>query len=125
LAEWSQYTLEQPHILRKLLRLGVILHTHTHIKQIDAGRVLLASALKPEPEWGAYDGAVLVSNRVSNDALYRQLKPALTAGKLDSLRVIGDAEAPNIIAQAVFSGHLAAQQFEAQVDLDTPDFRLE
>ena len=124
-AEWSQHTLEQPHILRKLLRLGVTLHTHTHIEQIDAGRVLLASDLNPEPEWGDFDGLVLVTNRISNDALYRQLKPELAAGKLDSLRVVGDAEAPNIIARAVFSGHLAAQQFEAQVNPDEPDFRLE
>jgi len=37
-------------------------------------------------------------------------------GKLKSLRLIGDAEAPNIIAQAVFSGHLAAREFDEVVD---------
>jgi len=46
--------------------------------------------------------------------LYQALRPALTAGRLRSLRLIGDAEAPNIIAQAVFAGHLAAREFEEE-----------
>jgi hypothetical protein len=40
------------------------------------------------------------------------------------LRVIGDAEAPNIIAQAVFSGHLAAREFEEDKGEGTP-FKVE
>ena len=52
------------------------------------------------------------------------LKPALEEGKLRSLRVIGDAEAPNIIAQAVFSGHLAAREFEEEKVEGTP-FKVE
>ena len=51
-------------------------------------------------------------------------KPALIEGKLNSLRVIGDAEAPNIIAQAVFSGHLAAREFEEEKVEGTP-FKVE
>ena len=67
---------------------------------------------------------VLVSDRLPNDSLYQDLKPALAAGNLRSLRLIGDAEAPNIIAQAVFSGHLAAREFEETPADDTP-FRVE
>jgi dimethylamine/trimethylamine dehydrogenase len=72
----------------------------------------------------ARDGVVLVSDRISNDAMYYELKPALEEGKLDSLRLIGDAEAPNIIAQAVFSGHLAAREFEEEKIEGTP-FKIE
>ena len=68
---------------------------------------------------------MLVTDRVPEDGLYRQLKPALAEGKLDSLRLIGDAEAPNIIAQAVFSGHLAAREFDEEVDPDRTPFRVE
>ena len=70
------------------------------------------------------DGVVLVSDRISNDSLYYELKPALEGGRLNSLRVIGDAEAPNIIAQAVFSGHLAAREFDEPKVEGTP-FRVE
>jgi hypothetical protein len=38
--------------------------------------------------------------------------------------VIGDAEAPNIIAQAVFSGHLAAREFHESPAKGTP-FKIE
>jgi dimethylamine/trimethylamine dehydrogenase len=56
--------------------------------------------------------------------LYRQLKGDLDSGKFKSLRLIGDAEAPNLIVQAVFSGHLAAQEFEEKLDGSVP-FRRE
>jgi len=71
------------------------------------------------------DAIVLVTDRIPNDALYHELKPALAEGKLKSLRLIGDAEAPNIIAQAVFSGHLAAREFDEQIDPDATPFKVE
>jgi dimethylamine/trimethylamine dehydrogenase len=40
------------------------------------------------------------------------------------LRIIGDAEAPNIIAQAVFAGHLAAREFDGESFEGTP-FKVE
>jgi dimethylamine/trimethylamine dehydrogenase len=57
--------------------------------------------------------------------LYLELKPALDEGKLKSLRLIGDAEAPNIIAQAIFSGHLAAREFDEVIDPDITPFKVE
>lgn len=68
---------------------------------------------------------LLVTDRIPNDGLYRELQPALASGRLKSLRVIGDAEAPNIIAQAVFSGHRAAQEFDEAVDLAVTPFKVE
>jgi dimethylamine/trimethylamine dehydrogenase len=65
-----------------------------------------------------------VSDRISSDSLYYELQPALEGGKINSLRLIGDAEAPNIIAQAVFSGHLAAREFEEEKVEGTP-FKVE
>jgi len=40
------------------------------------------------------------------------------------LRLIGDALAPSIIAQAVFAGHLAAREFDELLTDGTP-FRVE
>jgi dimethylamine/trimethylamine dehydrogenase len=67
---------------------------------------------------------MLVTDRVSNDSLYYELQPALVEGKIQTLRLIGDAEAPNIIAQAVFSGHLAAREFDEELVDGTP-FKIE
>jgi dimethylamine/trimethylamine dehydrogenase len=124
-AAWSDFTLEQPHTLKRLLSLGVGLNTHTHLTAIEPGRTQVRSAIQPEAGWLDCDGVLLVTNRISNDSLYYDLKPALADGRLDSLRLIGDAEAPNIIAGAVFSGHLAAQEFDEVVDPDVPNFRRE
>ena len=70
------------------------------------------------------NGVVLVSDRTPNVSLYQSLKPALEEGKINSLRIIGDAEAPNIIAQAVFAGHLAAREFDEERVEGTP-FKVE
>jgi dimethylamine/trimethylamine dehydrogenase len=86
--------------------------------------VTLTHSLTGETAVLPREAVVLVTDRISNDSLYYELQPALTEGKLKSLRLIGDAEAPNIIAQAVFSGHLAAREFDEQPVEGTP-FKIE
>ena len=71
------------------------------------------------------DAIVMVTDRIPNDSLHHELKPALAEGRLKSLRLIGDAEAPNIIAQAVFAGHLAAREFDEIPDPDITPFKVE
>jgi dimethylamine/trimethylamine dehydrogenase len=121
---WSQFTLEQERIQLKLMRLGVKLYPQHVVIKIERDCVRLINTISGEGTELPRDGTVLVSDRVSNDSAYYELKPALEAGKLHSLRVIGDAEAPNIIAQAVFSGHLAARQFDEEEVEGTP-FKIE
>ena len=70
------------------------------------------------------DAVLLVTDRTPNEVLYQTLKPALAEEKLLSLRVIGDAQAPDIIAQATFSGYLAAAEFDETIPESTP-FKIE
>ena len=121
---WSQFTLEQERIQHKLMRLGVKLYPQTVLTEIENDCVKLVNTISGETIELQRDGVVLVSDRVSNDSLYYELKPALAEGKINSLRIIGDAEAPNILAQAVFSGHLAAREFEETLVDGTP-FKVE
>jgi dimethylamine/trimethylamine dehydrogenase len=72
----------------------------------------------------ACDAVVLLTDRLPNETLYQALKPKLAGQDLKTLRVIGDAEAPNIIAQAVFAGHLAAREFD-ETPVDGTPFRIE
>jgi dimethylamine/trimethylamine dehydrogenase len=136
---WSQFTLEQERIQQRLMRLGVRLFPRHVLSEIQNDSVKLTHTISGEGIELRRDGVVLVSDRVSNDALYYALKPSLRSipaspnwdttqrpeeRGIRSLRIIGDAEAPNIIAQAVFSGHLAAREFdEARVE-GTP-FKVE
>jgi dimethylamine/trimethylamine dehydrogenase len=106
------------------MRLGVKLYPQHVLSEIEKDCARLVHTISGEGMELEREGVVLVSDRISNDCLYAELKPALEAGMLASLRVIGDAEAPNIIAQAVFSGHLAAREFDEEKVEGTP-FRVE
>jgi dimethylamine/trimethylamine dehydrogenase len=121
---WSQYTLEQERIQHQLMKLGVKLYPQTVMSEIENDCVRLTNKISGEGVELARDGVLLVSDRIPNDALYQSLKPALNESILQSLRIIGDAEAPNTIAQAVFSGHLAAREFEEEPVEGTP-FKVE
>jgi len=121
---WSQYTLEQERIQHKLMKLGVRLYPQTILSEIGNERVRLTNKISGEEVELTRDGILLASDRIPNDALYYALKPARAEGQLQSLRIIGDAEAPNTIAQAVFAGHLAAREFEEEPVEGTP-FKVE
>jgi dimethylamine/trimethylamine dehydrogenase len=121
---WTEYTLEQERIQRRLTELGVSLHTQRTLAAIHPDAVSLSCTVSGAESELACDAVVLLTDRLPNETLYQALKPKLAGQELKTLRVIGDAEAPNIIAQAVFAGHLAAREFgEAPVD-GTP-FRIE
>lgn len=121
---WSQFTLEQDRIQNRLMQLGVPLYPQHVLNQIENDCVRLINTISGEGFELQRDGVVLVSDRISNDSLYYELKSALDEGKLQTLRLIGDAEAPNIIAQAVFSGHLAAREFEEK-KVEGTSFKVE
>jgi dimethylamine/trimethylamine dehydrogenase len=122
---WTQFTLEQERVQKKLLDLNVRLLTNHTIGSRVGGSVTATNDLTSAETAIPCDGLVLVTDRIPNDALYHELQPALAEGKIDSLRIIGDAEAPNIIAQAVFSGHLAAREFDEVIDKDKTPFKVE
>jgi dimethylamine/trimethylamine dehydrogenase len=122
---WTQFTLEQERIHARLLRLGVTLLPYHLIASFSAEAVTITHALSGAESTLPTDAVVLVTDRIPNDSLYRELLPALKDGRLDSLRLIGDAEAPNIIAQAVYAGHLAAREFDEQVNPDETPFKRE
>src|SRR5258706_1335141 len=121
---WSQFTLEQERIQAKLMKLGVRLYPQTVLSEIKKDSVRLSNTISGDQIELPRDGVVLVSDRTPNDSLYQSLKPALDEEKIKSLRIIGDAEAPNIIVQAVFTGHLAAREFDEEKLEGTP-FKVE
>jgi dimethylamine/trimethylamine dehydrogenase len=121
---WSQYTLEQDRIQRKLIKLGVRLYTQYVLSAIQPDSLILSHIVTGLEIELPYDGVVLVTERIPNDALFHALQPARNEGKIGSLRVIGDAEAPTIIAQAIFSGYLVANEFGEPPSEGTP-FKME
>ena len=129
---WAQFTLEQERIQSKLMKLSVKLYPQTVLSEIKKDAVRLSNTVSGSEIELPRDGVVLVSDRMPNDALYHALNAstALRSAqreedrRIKSLRIIGDAEAPNIIAQAVFAGHLAAREFDEEKVEGTP-FKVE
>jgi dimethylamine/trimethylamine dehydrogenase len=127
---WSLFTLEQERIQSKLMKLGVKIYVQSVLSEIRTDSVKLSNTISGQEVELPRDGVVLVSDRTPNDSLYfalaSTLTPTLSRGErgIQSLRIIGDAEAPNIIAQAVFAGHLAAREFDEEKVEGTP-FKVE
>jgi len=121
---WTQFTLEQERVEKRLRSLGVSLLPRHTLARIEAESAAIVDGVTGAESVLPAENVILVTDRIPNDGLYRELQPALAAGKLDSLRLIGDAEAPNLIAQAIFSGHLAAREFDEAPVEGTP-FRVE
>jgi len=121
-APYMHFTLEAPNMHRRLHSLGVEIVTYHLPTRFEAGSVVATHVYDEhghETTWEA-DGVVLVSQRRSDDALYRALKDeigldGLRSEGVDALYRIGDCEAPRLIADAVFSGHRLARE------IDSPD----
>jgi dimethylamine/trimethylamine dehydrogenase len=122
---WTTFTLEQDRIETRLRALGVRLLTRHALTGIDAQTCVAASVLDGAEVPLPRESVVLVADRAPHTALHEGLLPALDDGRIDSLRLIGDADAPNLIAQAVFAGHVAAREFDESSDPDAVPFRRE
>lgn len=121
---WTQFTLEHSRIQQRLMHLEAGWRTQQVLRAIHPDGVTLACQISGATFDLACNAVVLVTDRCPNDTLYQALQPALETGQLRSLRIIGDANAPNLIAQAVFAGHLAARDFDEAPVEGTP-FRVE
>ena len=135
-SEWTEMTLEQARIQARLLELGVTLHLGVELaaaRAEGAGLVLdlqsIYTAARP-PAALACATLVMVTMRDPVDALWHALdarRGAWADAGLRSVRRVGDALAPGLVAAAVFAGHRAARAFDAEPaqDPDAVPFRRE
>lgn len=115
---FTELTLEQERVQARLIELGVAILCNRRLVAVGAGRMRLACVYTGREDDIACDAAVLATERIRETALRDAL--AQTGG-LETLELIGDAAAPGLIADAVFSGHLAARNFErdpAEIERD-------
>jgi dimethylamine/trimethylamine dehydrogenase len=108
-------TLEGPLLRQRLHECGVTLRRGVTLTGIDDGGVTgtdeFGEALAIEA-----DGVVLVTQRVSEDSLYRELTAdteALQAEGIVGLYRVGDCVAPRIPADAIFDGHRLGREIDS------------
>ena len=127
-SEWTNNTLEQAAIHKKLVELGVDIQLNQAVVSIHSNTVTSACTYTSRLREIASDSVVLVSSRISNDDLWGELSAKETAWKdagIRSIKVIGDAQAPGPIAWATYAGHRFARELDAPDIGDSLPFRRE
>ena len=115
-ASWTEYTLEQRHIEKRLLSAGVQILVRHQLAEVGEGWLRLTNTLTGEVS--DHEGSVVsVTARLPRDELFKTLK-----GKLP-VRRIGDCFGPSIIAAAVYEGHRYAREFDTEIDPDGVPFK--
>jgi dimethylamine/trimethylamine dehydrogenase len=107
------HTDEGSVVRQRLADLEVETAVGKELVSIGAGECLLRRLRREEVV--AADAVVLVTARVSNDRLYRELRS--DPGGIEAVYAIGDCVAPRLIADCVFDGHRLARE------IDSPDPR--
>ena len=111
---WTDSTLEQKKVQASLINSGVKIICNQSISNIEDGIALLECTYTGAITKLPFESIVMVTERISDTALYDSLMQNNLEGKTQyNIKIIGDAEAPGLIADAVYLGHLAAQNFEA------------
>ncbi len=122
---FTELTLEQPKVQRSLLEKGVRLVMSQTLASVAPGTVKLQCTYTGREQTIECSSVVLVTQRARETTLYNELC-GLAESPLTKLELIGDAANPGLIADAVYSGHMAARNFERDArDIDREFFRRE
>ncbi|WP_435258695.1 FAD-dependent oxidoreductase [Thioclava sp. FR2] len=127
-AEWTENTLEQGRIMRRLLELGVKIQTNKAPEEIGRSEVMLGCTWTGALTVLETESVVMVTSRVPQDGLFREVMK-LDSGKGGSgrtVKLIGDGAAPGPIAWATYAGRRFAEEID-QPDTggEIPAFRRE
>jgi dimethylamine/trimethylamine dehydrogenase len=118
IAPVTDETLEGPMLRQHLHDVGIRQRAGFLAAEISAGGTRGTDEFGEPVELEA-DAVVLVTQRLSNEALYLELAEdldALQAEGIEAIYRIGDCVAPRIIAEASFDGHRLARE----IDSDDP-----
>jgi dimethylamine/trimethylamine dehydrogenase len=112
---WGVMTDEQFQTQEQLLKLGVKIITAHGLDAFDGSTARLSCVYTERTREVAADAVVLVTARVPQDGLYREIAGELESDSGESLPAptlhkIGDCNAPAIIAAAVYAGHRYARE---------------
>jgi dimethylamine/trimethylamine dehydrogenase len=116
---YMDFTGENLHMIPMLKQLGVELTTSHIVTGIQEGKVSGLWGLEPDVplEWDA-DCVVLVTSRIPNEALYRELNSdpnSLSQAGITGVFRVGDCVAPRMcVADAIFDGHRLAREIDTE-----------
>jgi dimethylamine/trimethylamine dehydrogenase len=125
-AEWTDNTLEQGTIMRRLMELDVTFHFNKAPEAIGQKEITLGCTWTGRQSALPTDAVVYVTSRTPNDNLFHATNALdWQAQGLRSLKLIGDAAAPGPIAWATYAGRAWAEGLDMPDRGDTLTFRRE
>lgn len=128
LSEWTNNTLEQHAIHKKLAEMGVEIVLNRGVTEIGKGHVVSNCTFTDTTREYGCDAVVMVSSKIENAGVYDDLKARegdwADAG-IKSVKIIGDANAPGPIAWATYAGHRYARELDGEDIGDDLPFRRE
>ncbi len=123
-AHYMKFTTELEMMNKRLRKLGIKIKLATILEEVAGQELLLQDVWQSDPvERMACNALVLVTQRISDNALYRELlsrQEQWPAKGIKRVFRIGDCVAPGLVADAVFDGHRLAREF----DQPDPDVHL-
>jgi dimethylamine/trimethylamine dehydrogenase len=123
MSEWGGLTYDRWRARTKLQKMGAKIVTAHNLSSCDGNVAKLSCQYTGQETEIDCESVVLVTARTPNEGLYRSLLESVEAGADDapqSVKRIGDCDAPAIIAAAVYSGHKYARELDATIDPDNP-----
>ncbi len=134
IAEYGVFTMDVMNNKRMMFNAGIKQYRNHWGERIEPGKITLFYLYRhgaellgpnaggiPRPESKAVmdlpcDSVILVTSRVSNDSLYRELRARRdewAAEEVQGVYRIGDCHAPRQLHNAIFDGHRLAREFDS------------
>jgi len=127
-SDWTVNTLEQATIHKRLAEMGVTIELNRGVTEVTGDGVVTNCTYTDQTRSIDAEAVVMVASRIGNDDVYNALKAReadwVDAG-INSVRLIGDANAPGPIAWATYAGHRFARELDGAEIGDALPFRRE
>ncbi len=118
IAPYMRFTLEEQRQYQRLIELGVEIVTQHLVTTVAPGEARLLHVWSGAERALPMDSIMLVTQRNAECDLFDELKAdpgRMEDAGIKAVHAIGDAWAPGMVAQAIFSGHRLARE------IDSPD----
>jgi dimethylamine/trimethylamine dehydrogenase len=122
-SRWSSHNAEQSRVQARLIGQEVKLMLDHGLDGFDGEVATLGCTYTRRQQTIPVKSIVMVTCRIPQDNLYHELLEAIenrVEGAPKSVKRIGDAEAPAIIAAAIYAGHKYARELDCEIDPDNP-----
>jgi len=127
-SDWTNNTLEQAAIHKRLAELGVTIVLNKAVSKVNADSVTTVCTYTDQEDKIEANAVVLVASRSANDEIWNDLvarEAEWQDAGIKSIKVVGDAEAPGPIAWATYAGHRFARELDEADIGDALPFRRE